>query len=225
MRGIAIVPCLVLLACGRLGFDEHDVAGADVAGPDASLGDPGLDSVPVPDGGVAPPPPGAERLVYFAAIAECVNPNAPSLTSCAQTNGSNQLVVDGNDGQTEDPWESYLRFDLDGRLAGRQVVGVTLVMTVTNDVKADGPDSGDVWRVANFDRASLAIGAPKVFGSAPLAASRGRVEQNDVVQWTLPINTCAGSSVYLGVITTSQSGGVNYWQSSPSPPQLLIDVE
>jgi hypothetical protein len=214
MRIALVLICVA--GCGRLGFDETGVVD-DSSGPDAPVEvDP---QEPEPD-----PAPGA-GVVYSATIAECINPSAPDPIECASVNGANQLVVDGEDGMTNRPWEIYLRFDLDAQLAGKTVNRVRLVMTSTDDEKADGPDSGAVWRVGAFDRASLDTRAPTRNGM--LAASHGRVEKDQVVTWELPNDLVAGGApVHLGVLVESQTnGGVNYWKSTIAPPKLVVDFE
>lgn len=189
---------LVLVGCGRMGFE-------------ARLGE------------SAESPANSVRLVYTATIAECIDPALPDLTRCASFNGNDQLVVDGDDGQTNSPWESFLRFDLDTALAGRTVHSVTLVLTSTDDDKADGPDSGAIWEVEPFDRDSLAIEAPAVVRAVPLADSKGKVEQVEPVAWTLPVAMASTDSLYLGIITASDNGGVNYWNlAGEEPPRLEI---
>jgi len=213
LSGVGVHWYLVLVgvaACGRLGFDPRD----DVSAPDAGAG-------------VGPDNPGTAQVVYTATIAECLDPNQPDLDACGSTNGLGQLVVDGNDGSTDSPWQSFVRFELDATLDGMTVRGVKLVMTATDDDKAAGPDSGDIWQVAAFDRASLAGGPPARIGTSPLARSRGSVDPLDVVQWGLPVTLIAArTTIYLGVITDDDSGGVNYWNlEGREPPRLVIDVD
>ena len=192
---------LVLVGCGRMGFEAR------------------LGESDQPDA-----PPNSVRLSYTATIAECVDPALPNLMRCASYNGNDQLVVDGADGQTNSPWESFLRFDVDAQLAGRTVHSVTLILTSTDDDKADGPDSGAIWEVEPFDRVSLASEAPAVVRDAQLAGSKGRVEQVEPVAWALPVSM-ATSTLYLGVLTASDMGGVNYWNlDGDEPPRLEIVV-
>lgn len=193
--------CCVLLwlvGCGRMGFDTQTGDGVEA-------------------------PAGSVRLSYTATIAECIDPAVPNLTRCATYNGSDQLVVDGADGDTQSPWESFLRFDFDDQLSGRTVYAVALVMTATDDDKAKGPDSGAIWEVEPFDLASLASEAPAIVRASPLAGSKGPVDQSQTVEWSLPASSVTSASVYLGVITSSEDGGVNYWNlAGAEPPHLEI---
>jgi hypothetical protein len=211
----------VLLAlaagCGRYGFADRQLPADDDAAIDGAVVDPdaSIDTQPTPN-----------QVTYTATVAECIDPNAPDLTLCTTINGANQLVIDGNDGTTNDPWESYLRFDLDAAIAGRTVTAVHVVLTATDDPKAPGPDGGDVWKVTAFTRAALATGRPTKVGGQPLAPSPGSIDALQVVGWSLPEGEVAASTpVFLGLITTDMTGGVNYWNlSGPNPPQLVIDL-
>jgi hypothetical protein len=198
-RGVLI---WFVAACGRLGFDAREASDVDAGAP------------------------GSARMTYTASIAECIDPIQPTATKCTTNNGAEQLVVDGNDGMTNHPWQAYLRFDLDDALDGQTIAGVTLQLTATDNPKANGPDSGDIWHVAAFDPSSLASGAPAKVGGSPLAESRGSVDPLDVVEWRLPPSTVIpGAPVYLGVITTAKTGGVNYWnRAGVDPPRLIVSV-
>lgn len=208
---------LALVGCGRLGFESRAASVDNDASVDAAASDPdaAVDAAPDPN-----------RVTYTATIAECLNPNAPDLTLCTTLNGAKQLVIDGNDGTTNDPWEAYVRFDLDAAIAGRTVTGVTLVLSATDDPKAQGPDAGDIWAVTPFTRSSLATAVPSKVGMSPLAPSPGAVDTLQVIQYSLDTgNVAASTPVYLGVITTDMTGGVNYWNlDGASPPHLVIDL-
>ena len=201
----------MLAACGRVGFDDRTSVSLVPDGATDELGD--LDALQGP---------GVKRFEYRAAIATCINPTQPDLTSCESLNGAGQLVVDGNDGTTNDPWQAYVRFDLDDAFAGKPIAKVTLRLKTTDDGKAQGPDSGAVWRVMPFTLQSLATQAPPTIGI--ISPTRGSLDANELVEFPLPIDI-VGPSVYLGIITDDQTGGVNYWNlSGPLPPTLVVET-
>jgi len=192
------------------GTRDGGIGGAD-ARPDGSIG--GIDA------------PGAETLVYPAAIAACLDPGAPDPDVCTQVNGAEQLVIDTIDSVTGNPWYGYVRFDLDSAIANRTVTAVTLRVVATSAAKANGPSTGEVWAVQPFSLASLFTTAPAQVGGR-LAPSQGTVTQLQVIDWPLPLATVSASgSVYLGLFPTSDDG-VNYWnQDGTTPPRLVVDVQ
>jgi hypothetical protein len=202
-----------------------DAEGADAppgapdgpAAADAPFGTP--DALPAAD--AAP-----VHVEYVATIAECLDPEIPDPAECRGFNGPAQLVLDNSDSTTNDPWYGYVRFDLDGAIAGRTVTSVVLRLTATNDPKADGPNTGVVWAVDPFDLTSLTGTTPQHVGTTPLAGSQGSVVELEVVDWPLPAGAVvANTPVYLGLETPS-GDGVNYWNlAGPDPPRLIVDAQ
>jgi len=165
------------------------------------------------------------HIEYMAVVADCINPATPDPDGCIAANGAGQLVVDSNDSTTMNPWQGYVKFDVDGMIAGRTVMAVHLRMVATSDAKAPSPNSGSVWQVAPFTRTSLATTTPATIGNV-LAGSQGAVAANQPVNWSLPTSlVSANASVYLG-LTSASSDGVNYWNSTgTTPPRLVIDLQ
>ncbi len=166
------------------------------------------------------------HLEYTATIAECLDPTLPDPDQCKAVNGAAQLVIDTSDSQTLNPWQAYLRFELDDAIAGKRVVAVTLVAVATDNVKAPGPDTGSIWRVEQFTASSLFNTTPVQLDSQPLAGSQGPVVKLQPINWPLPIDLVApNSAVFLGLLPNN-SDGVNYSNlAGPSPPRLIIDVQ
>jgi hypothetical protein len=171
-------------------------------------------------------PPSAMKLSYPASVAECINPATPNPDTCRSVNGATQMVVDANDTATGNPWVGFVRFDIDDQVAGKQITSVRLQMMTTSDAKAQASQSGAIYQVQAFTKASLAMTVPMPIGTMPIGADKGAVTQNQTLTWSLPINlVMANSGVYLGVRTTS-SDGTNYWNTSgTTPPKLFVDVQ
>jgi len=188
--------------------------------PDARPGTPDGPVVTDPD---APPPVHAE---YVATVAECIDPLMPSPSFCKSINGADQLVVDHRDTGTADPWNAYIRFDLDAAIAGRTVTQVVLRLTGTDDPKTPGVNAGDVSLVEAFDAASLAVTTPAASGGGPVALSPGPVDIGSIIDWQLPTDAVTASMpLYLGIASVSNDG-VNYWNLAGSdPPRLIIDAQ
>jgi hypothetical protein len=169
---------------------------------------------------------GSERFEYVASIAECLNPAAPDPAECKAKNGAAELVIDLRDSTTQEPWQAYVRFDLDDAFAGKTIANVTLRLVATNDDKAPGADSGEVWQVGAFTAASLGIIAPPPIGVAPLAGSQGAVAKLQPIEWPIPPDLLSpGGSVFLGLVS-SDDDGVNYSNlAGPTPPRLLVDTK
>jgi hypothetical protein len=166
------------------------------------------------------------EVTYTAVVAECINPAAPDPLACRAVNGNTELAVDLLDSATQNPWEAFIRFDADDQLAGRTVTAVTLRMVVTTSASASGPDSGSVFRVSAFTRASLDTTTPTKLDATALAGSRGAVTQNDVVDWPLsPTLVTSSAPVYLGVYP-NDTNGVSYWNlDGTTPPRLIVDAQ
>ncbi len=91
---------------------------------------------------------------YAAVVAECTDPRQPDTALCRSLNGNTQLVADGKDSNTGDPWNAYVRFNVDGAIAGKTVLAATLVLTSTDATLAPSSSSGAVWQVTRRKRTS-----------------------------------------------------------------------
>ena len=172
-------------------------------------------------------PPDAQAVFrYTATVAECVDPANPNPDTCRSIKGQDQLVADGSDATTMQPWDAFVRFDLDAAIAGKIIKTVHLELTVTSDSLAPSSSSGAIWQVAMFDKPSLYTAEPAKMGSAAIAPAQSNVVNLQVVTFVLPNALVSpGSSVYLGVFTTSQDG-VNYWNlAGANPPVLAITTK
>jgi hypothetical protein len=171
-------------------------------------------------------PPSAMRFTYPAAVAECINPAAPSTATCRSVNGDTQMVVDADDSSTNNPWIGFVRFDIDDKVAGKTVTQVRLQLRTTSNSKAPANKSGAIWQVQPFTLASLSMTTPAHIGATEIGADKGAVSQNLTLTWQLPIAlVSANNGVFLSVETTS-GDGTNYWNSSgTTPPILIVDVQ
>jgi hypothetical protein len=209
--------------CERTGGLDPDDAAIDVPitpDPDAAIDAMTLIDAS-PDAAIDAPL--VMHVEYPSMVADCVNRGNPNPDTCISVNGNGQLAVDLRDSQTNNPWDGFVRFDLDNMIAGRVVTSVKLRMTTTSDTKAVADNSGVIWQVLTFTRASLAVSEPAQVGGSPIAGSQGSVIKNQDVLWPLP--TTIVSSVFLE-ITTPSADGTNYWnQTGTRPPRLLIDLQ
>jgi len=209
--------------CGGPGDATSDAPFGGDAASDAAL-DAVTDS-PIVD---APPdtPPLPTHVEYVAVVADCVDPVDPDPDTCKTVNGSAQIAIDSNDSTTGNPWVGYIRFDLDGVIAGRTVTSLKLRLVATSDAKAGASNTGQIWRVGSFTRQSLFSTIPSRIGAAPIALTQGTVDQLQVIHWTLPVSVAvANGGVFLELETTS-SDGTNYWNlTGPNPPRLIIDMQ
>jgi hypothetical protein len=171
-------------------------------------------------------PPSAVRVTYPATVAECVNPALPNPDTCRSVNGDTQMVVDENDSGTDNPWVGFVRFDIDGQIAGKTVTQVRLQLRTTSNSKASATKSGAIWQVQPFTKASLATTVPAHIGATEVGADKGAVTANMTLTWALPVGlVTANNGVYFSVETTS-SDGTNYWNSSgTTPPILIVDAQ
>lgn len=201
--------------CGNPIVIDAALGGPDASDPDA----PHLDA-PAPDGAMV------THVEYPATVAECLDPMAPNPLVCRAINGQQQMVIDMKDSATLNPWQGYVRFDLDTAIAGKTIVKVQLRVVATNDAKAPGGNTGEVWKVQSFTLQSLTGTTPAKIGASPLAGTQGAVIKLGPIAWPLPLDTVAsGGAVFLAVITTA-SDGVNYWNiDGANPPRLAIDFQ
>jgi len=180
----------------------------------------------VPDGAPDAPPDAQTIFTYVATVAECINPALPDPDTCRSIKGNAQLVADGSDASTMQPWYAYVRFDLDGRFAGQSIKTVHLRLTVTDDSLAASASSGAIWQVAMFDKPSLYTTVPAMVGSAAIAPAQSSIQKLEVVTFSIPTDlVAANGSLYLGVISTS-TDGVNYWNlDGANPPRLDVIIK
>lgn len=165
------------------------------------------------------------HVEYPSVVADCVDPASPDPDFCISKNGNGRLAVDADDTSSGNGWRGFVKFDLDGVIAGRVITSVKLQMTATNDGAAAASNSGVVFQCAPFTRASLAIATPGTIG-AQLAGSQGAVDPGDVVVWTLPTTLpTANASVYLELTSPSSDGVLYHNQTNTKPPRLIIDLQ
>jgi len=164
-------------------------------------------------------------FAYTATVAECVDPIMPNPDLCKMIKGQDQLVVDMLDATTHDPWDVFIRFDLDAAFGMAPIQKLTLELTVTSDSLASSGDSGVVWQVAPFTKMDLYMLEPANIGMNPISPSRGEITKLEVIDFPLPATLAApNSSVYLGMTTPSQDGA-NYWNlAGANPPRLLVEI-
>ncbi len=172
-------------------------------------------------------PPDADPNTHFeyaAQIAECIDPAMPSTDLCRALNGDKQMVVDSQDSTTLGAWVAVIRFDLDDAFAGKTIASVKLRVVTTDDAKAPGPNTGELWAVDAFTTSSLNMTAPAKI--AKLAGQQGSVGQNQPIEFPMPeASATAGIPVYLGIFPLN-ADGVNYWnRSGITPPRLIIDTQ
>ena len=169
---------------------------------------------------------GIETVEYVASVAECIDPTAlmPDPDVCEAVTALNNMKVDAADAVTGEPSYSYVRFDLDETLAGREVLSVTLRLMTTDDIEAPGISTGELWEVASFTRPDLYVAAPQQLGSAPLAADEGPAAANAIVEYAVPVQYAQpNAGVFLSLVPTS-TDGVNYWNTEGvTPPVLSVD--
>jgi hypothetical protein len=169
---------------------------------------------------------GPGQVEYPAAIADCINPGAPDPDDCALEVGMNRMTVDTEWNSMTDPTPRhvYLRFDLDGTIAGKTVDAVAVRLHVPNTSGADSPQTGDMWEVDPFDRPSLFVGAPMTVGAAPVSPNLGAVGLDQDVFFPLPTDSVtANGSVFLGILPLS-ANGVDYFNAlGAEPPALVVD--
>jgi hypothetical protein len=169
--------------------------------------------------------PGSIQKTYMATVAECIAPMLPSPMFCRMKNGNTEMVVDLKDSMTNEPWHAYIRFDIDGALAGKMITKVTLRLMTTTDAKAPGPNSGSIYRVEQFTLASLSMTTPATMG-AEIGAAKAPIAANTAYTWVLPSSlVTANGAVYLGVLP-NVTDGVNYYNTSgATPPRLIVDAQ
>jgi hypothetical protein len=173
---------------------------------------------------------GPGSVTYTATIAECIattNPNPPACEATAgaghMTIDSSTAIVDGGPGNYQTA--GFVRFELDAAIAAKTVSAVTLRMTVGNQTNSNSSQTGTINAVSCFTLADLSVAAPAKQGGT-ISPNQGAVNQQDVVNFPLPVGTVtANQPVCLGIYAvTSVTDGVDYGNTKGStPPQLIID--
>lgn len=155
------------------------------------------------------------------AVVECVDISDPDPDDC-QALYPDELVIDRNELNTGAHHNAYLRF---GPIAGAEgVTAVALRMRVATTDLADSAQSGEVWIVQPFDRASLFEEAPATVGSNPAGGDEGPVSFGQDVDWQLPKGVIrADGSVFLGVLPSDDDDGVRYRRDGRDGPKLFVE--
>ncbi|HEY5927700.1 MAG TPA: hypothetical protein VIV11_38710 [Kofleriaceae bacterium] len=206
-RWLGAIAC-VLAGCGRVNFDPFGAGVIDAPSIDTPTGD--IDDAP-------------NTATYLAAIAECIDPGTPDPAFCRSINGNTELPVDLDDANLNVPFYSYLRFDFDQTIAGRQITAVSLRVVISDGAQSDGPSTGEIWRVATFTATSLQTQAPAQLGGVPIGADQGAVVQLQPVVWALPSDVIDGGPLCVGMIPVT-AAGVNYFNlQGADPPRVRID--
>jgi hypothetical protein len=212
MWGLVLGGC-VIAGCGRFHFDPVETSTGDAAIIDS-------DGTSSEDGSID----GPSSVTYTASIAECLDPGDPDPAFCRANNGATELPVDLDDDNLGVPFYSYVRFDFDQAIAGREVMAVRLSLVVTDGSQSHGPNAGEIWRVATFTAAELNTQTPAQLGGAAIAGDQGPVVQLEEVTWSLPTAIIDNNFLCLGIVPVS-GNSVNYWNlMGPNPPRIRIDL-
>lgn len=173
--------------------------------------------------GVGGSPP--TTVVYEADVAACIDPATPDPDACEAAVGFAIMSIDaeavaGQGGR----WEGYVRIPVGEEIAGRTVTAVRLRLHVPASNGADSPSSGEVWEVAPFSAADLAVAAPAQVQM--LAPARGPVELDTTIELPLVgLELEAGTPVHLGLQPTT-TNGVDYVNTNgATPPMLVVDLQ
>lgn len=173
---------------------------------------------------------GPGTATYTAAIAECIAITDPNPPACEATAGPGLMtidtqtpIVDGGPGNYATA--GYLRFDLDGVIAGKTISAVTLRLRVGSETNSNSTQSGEINAVTCFSLADLSTTAPAKQG-AVLSPNQGAVANNEVVNFSLPVGTVtANQPVCLGIYSLN-TDGVDYGNAKgANSPQLIIDYQ
>jgi hypothetical protein len=167
---------------------------------------------------------------YSANVSDCIAlTSSPDPDFCEAKSGPTEMSVDlvddelAPDGGAPPASAAFLRFNLDGAIAGKTVTKVELELTAASTSGADSPQAGEIWRVASFTRTALFTAAPNKQGGAPIASSFGPVATGQVVTWTLPNGSVqANTPVYLGIFAASNNGVRYVNGKGTKPPKLTI---
>lgn len=174
-------------------------------------------------GGPHDGPPGTQRLRYEATASGCVSSTLGEEV-CLSVYGGNQLVITSADDFTSMPLAAYIRFDLDGALAGKLIAGVTLELTAQDTADATSDKSGAVWLANAFTQASIENTSPGTIG-APIAADPGPLAKHATVDWNVStLLVTPGAPVCVAIQSNSANTAIYENHASATPPVLLVDV-
>lgn len=172
---------------------------------------------------------GPTNASYTATVSDCIAlTSTPDPDFCETQTGVGEMSVDTVDdslanGGSAPQAGAFLVFDVDGAIAGKTVTKVELTLTVASTAGSEGPQSGEVWRVAAFTRSDLFSAVPAKQGGAAVAASQGPIAVSQVVTWTLPNGTVqANTPLYLGVFPVNNNGIRYLNQKTVTPPRLVV---
>jgi hypothetical protein len=168
---------------------------------------------------------GPKSVEYIASVAACISYDAPNPEVCEAQVLPNEILVDTQEGNTGDPMGAFLRFDLDGALAGKTVTAVRLRVRVTQYMLGDSVETGEVFGVAPFTFDDLFNGVPgKV--SAVLAPSQGPVAHLEIVDFPLPTSVAKpNAGLFLSIAPVSNDLVSYYNHETPDAPRLIVDYE
>lgn len=169
---------------------------------------------------------GPTEVTYTAAVADCVRPTMPNPDTCETEVGAGTMTVDTEYDPPIDltPRHSYLRFDLDGTLAGKTIDGATLRVRVTAISGAESNQTGELWQVQPFTRNDLFVSTPSAVGSSPIADDQGPVALSELVSFSVPTSLISpNGSVYLGLLPLTTNGVDYYNANGAEPPVLVVD--
>jgi len=166
---------------------------------------------------------GPQTISYAPTVADCVFAPSPDPDACSAAQPANTIGVDLV-GSNMQPIHSYLRFEFDGQLSGKQVTSVILELTVNTALDAGSGSSGVVHEVSSFTHQSLFGTLPTAM--AELAGDQGPNMPSMTVQWSLPVDAVtANGSLFLGILPVV-SDGLDYDDlMGIVPPKLLVTVE
>ncbi len=200
MRALVVGVLASLAGCGRLYFDPLGGAGDGAT-----------------DGG-------GSSVTYLPSIADCLDPGAPDPAFCRAADSETELSVDLDDDELGVPFYSYLRFDIDTSIPRSDVRAVVLRLVISDNPEADGPSTGEIWRVAPFAASDLYAQAPALRGATPIGAAQGPVDQLQVIEWSLATDVIDDEPLCIAIVPISDAG-VNYWNlEGVDPPRLRIDL-
>lgn len=165
---------------------------------------------------------GGSTVSYPSQLAACNSDQDLDILDCEMLSGGSGMYIDvmSDLGLVE---HAFMAFDLDATLAGKTIDAVTLRLTVMDGGAADSVNSGSIWQVMPFDKASLAMAQPANIGPA-VSPDLGPVALSTDYYWPIPTSLVAPStSVYLSVQSDS-TDGVRYWNDHGNkPPALIVD--
>jgi hypothetical protein len=169
---------------------------------------------------------GPGEVTYTAAVADCVGPTMPNPDTCETEVGAGTMTVDTEYDPPIDltARQSYLRFDLDGTLAGKTIDGATLRVRVTAIMGAESNQTGELWQVQPFTRSDLFVATPAPVGASPIAADQGPVALSELVSFAVPTSLISpNGSVFLGLLPLTTNGVDYYNANGAEPPVLVVD--